>query len=945
MTDFHIFVRFRSVVCVLILIVCSSLAIDMSKFKKCEDSSFCKRNQAIPLGQSPYSVVPGSIKFSDSAIDVQIINSKTNVVLSLQVIVLQHNTVRFKINEINPIHPRYEVQDVLVKQPSHSSYEKVKETDDQVHVKFNNNGLIITMRPLRLDFLIDNQIAVSVNSKGLMNFEHYQARKASSEKKDEEPEKSSEEDENNEEEPKDEEENAEEDSKEDEPKEEEEQSWEESFHEHKDSRPKGPSSVGLDISFLGFDNVYGIPEHADSLALKSTMGKEPYRLFNLDVFEYDLNNGMALYGSIPYMLAHSVNKTVGVFWLNAAETWIDISTEDAKKNMLDSLMSYFSAEENSQQIDTHWMSESGIIDVFVMLGPKPHDVFQQYAALTGPATLPPMFAIAYHQCRWNYNDQDDVISVDANFDKHDIPYDVLWLDIEHTDGKRYMTWDTHKFPNPEEMQNKLAAKGRRMVTIVDPHIKRDDDYHIHREASSKGYYVKNKDGGDYEGWCWPGSSSWIDFFNPEVRDWWASKFALDQYKGSTPTLSVWNDMNEMSVFNGPEITMHKDAVHYGGWENRDVHNLYGFYNQMSTYNGLKRRSSDKERPFVLSRAFFAGTQRYGAIWTGDNIAEWSHLKMSLPMMLTLGVTGMQFSGADVGGFFQNPDGELLVRWYQTGAYLPFFRAHAHLDTKRREPWLFEDKYKNLMREAIRHRYALLPFWYTLFHEASQSGSPVVAPLWVEYPEDKTTFTMEDQYLLGRDLLIKPVTTQGQATLDVYLPDKDQLWYDLPGNKFHLGGQTIHVATPLNMIPVFQRGGSIIPRKERIRRCSSLMTDDPYTLAVALNKKGEAEGKLYMDDGISFDYQKGKYEYREITFKRGKLESKTLDPSAHYETKSWLERIVILGMSQNPSQIVVTDKDGSKKRQLEHEHDPASYRLTIKKPAVNMAEDWNIVLYA
>ncbi|CAB4000528.1 Neutral alpha-glucosidase AB, partial [Paramuricea clavata] len=902
------------------------------------------RNRAIALGQSPYSVVPGSIKFSDSAIDVQILNNKTNVVLSLQVIILKHNTVRFKINEINPIHPRYEVQDVLVSEPTHSSYEKVSENDNQIHVKFNDNGLIITMKPLRLDFLVGNQIAVSVNSKGLMNFEHYQAKKASSEKKTEDPEPTIAEDENSEEEPKDEEEKADEYSKEEdeeEPKPAEDESWEESFHEHKDSRPKGPSSVGLDISFLGFDNVYGIPEHAESLALKSTMGKEPYRLFNLDVFEYDLNNGMALYGSIPYMLAHSVNKTVGVFWLNAAETWIDISTEDAKKNVLGSLMSYFSAEDNSQQIDTHWMSESGIIDVFVMLGPKPHDVFQQYAALTGPATLPPMFAIAYHQCRWNYNDQDDVITVDANFDKHDIPYDVLWLDIEHTNGKRYMTWDSAKFPNPEEMQNKLADKGRRMVTIVDPHIKRDDDYHIHREASSKGYYVKNKDGADYNGWCWPGESSWIDFFNPEVRDWWASKFALDQYKGSTPTLSVWNDMNEMSVFNGPEITMHKDAMHYGGWENRDVHNLYGFYNQMSTYNGLKRRSSDKERPFVLSRAFFAGTQRYGAIWTGDNIAEWSHLKMSLPMILTLGITGLQFSGADVGGFFNNPDAELLVRWYQTGAYLPFFRAHAHLDTKRREPWLFEDKYKNLMREAIRHRYALLPFWYTLFHEASKSGSPIVT---INILFATTLLTDTLWPLNGRDLLVKPVTTQGQATLDVYLPGKDELWYDLSGTKFHLGGQTIHVATPLNMIPVFQRGGSIVPRKERIRRCSSLMTEDPYTLVVALHKKGEAEGKLYLDDGISFDYQKGKYAYREITFKQGKLESKSLDSSSHYETKSWLERIVILGMSQNPSQIVVTDKDG-KTRKLDYQHDAGAYRLTIKKPAVNMAEDWSIVLYA
>jgi alpha 1,3-glucosidase len=162
----------------------------------------------------------------------------------------------------------------------------------------------------------------------------------------------------------------------------------------------------------------------------------------------------------------------------------------------------------------------------------------------------------------------------------------------------------------------------------------------------------------------------------KVREWWAGKFALDQYKGSTKDLYIWNDMNEPSVFNGPEVTMQKDLIHHGGVEHREVHNAFGMSYHAATADGIKRRNN--ERPFVLSRAFFAGTQRVGPIWTGDNKADWDHLRVSIPMVLTLGLTGLTFSGADVGGFFENPDAELMTRWYQLGIYYPFFRGHAHL---------------------------------------------------------------------------------------------------------------------------------------------------------------------------------------------------------------------------------------------------------------------------
>lgn len=381
--------------------------------------------------------------------------------------------------------------------------------------------------------------------------------------------------------------------------------WEESFGSHRDTKPSGPMSVGADVSFPSAVHVYGIPEHASSFALKNTRGngqgtyKEPYRLYNLDVFEYELDSPMALYGSIPFMIGHGPQGTAALFWNNPSETFVDIESSSSTEG------GQATSDESQDPINSCWLSESGVIDLFLLPGSTPGRVFRQYGAITGTQGLPPLFALGYHQCRWNYRDEADVFSVDAKFEEHDFPYDVLvscciclseskichytrviviffqWLDIEHTDGKRYFTWDKKLFPNPEEMQNRLASRGRKMVTIIDPHIKRDDNYAVHSEATKKGHYVRDKSGKkDFEGWCWPGSSSYLDFTeyvirveldvmipfvmclslcicSPNVREWWASRFSFENYKGSTRNLFTWIDMNEPSVFNGPEVTMNK----------------------------------------------------------------------------------------------------------------------------------------------------------------------------------------------------------------------------------------------------------------------------------------------------------------------------------------------------------------------------------------------------
>lgn len=402
---------------------------------------------------------------------------------------------------------------------------------------------------------------------------------------------------------------------------------------------------------------------------------EPYRLYNLDVFEYEHESPFGLYGSVPFMLSLNEDRSAGFFWLNAAEMWVDV---------------HKSSSEAQSEVVSQWIAEAGVLDAFFFSGPNPKSIIDKYTRVTGRAALPPFFATAYHQCRWNYKDEADVAFVDSQFDLHDLPYDVLWLDIEHTQEKKYMTWDASLFPTPQRMQEDLGSRGRHSVAIIDPHVKRDAAYSLHLEATQKKYYVKDKDGGDFDGWCWPGSSSYLDVLSPEIRNWWASKFSYSSYQGSTPWLHVWNDMNEPSVFNGPEVTMPKDCQHFGGAEHREVHNVYGYLYHLATKEGLLQRESEgkRKRPFVLSRALYAGTQKVGAIWTGDNTANWDHLRVSVPMLLSLGLSGISFAGADVGGFFGDPNAELMVRWFQLGAFYPFFRGHAHLDTKRREPYLF-----------------------------------------------------------------------------------------------------------------------------------------------------------------------------------------------------------------------------------------------------------------
>ena len=949
------------------------MSVKKENFKTCDQSGFCKRNRAYADTasttsnfQSPYKLDSTSVKLEKGVLTATVLKSLSpseNVRLPLTVSFLESGVARVTMDEekrqkgeIELRHgskarkERYNEAEkwAIVGGTKVSNGAAVREADDSAtRVAYGPESkfeAVITHSPFGLEFKRDGETQIKFNDRGFLNMEHWRP-------KVDKP-KPAEGEENKE------------------PAGEDESTWwEESFGGNTDSKPRGPESVALDISFPGYSHVFGAAEHTGPLSLKETRGgdgkyDDPYRLHNSDVFEYEMDSPMTLYGSIPFMQAQKKDSTVGVFWLNAAETWIDITKSSSSANPL-------SLGVGSQTTTTsHWISESGLLDVFVFLGPKPQDVIGAYGELTGYSQLPQQFAIAYHQCRWNYVTDEDVKDVDRKFDKHNIPYDVIWLDIEYTDEKKYFTWDPLTFPNPLDMQKQLDDHERKLVYIIDPHIKNTGNYPVIDEMKSKDLAVHNKDDSIYEGWCWPGSSHWVDAFNPKAKEWWKTLFKYASFKGTAKNSWLWNDMNEPSVFNGPETTMPKDNLHYGGWEHRDIHNVNGLTFVNATYDALLARDKEEEkhnvRPFILTRSFYAGSQRMGAMWTGDNQAVWSHLEASIPMVLSMNIAGFPFAGADVGGFFGNPSSELLTRWYQVGTFYPFFRGHAHIDTRRREPYLLDDPYKKIITQALRLRYSLLPAWYTAFHEASTTGAPILRPNYYVHPGDEKGFAIDDQFYLGSTgLLAKPVTAEGATSTEVYFADNEK-YYDYFDFWTYQGPGKHAVSAPLDTIPLFMQGGNIIPRRDRPRRSSGLMRYDPFTLVVAVGKDGDAQGTLYLDDGESFDFQQGAFIHRRFSFdgKAGSLASEDLADAGAASSKAAkeylksmenvrVERVVVVGAPaswEGKTEVVVSEEIGGKaksegvrKAALEWhaaEGGKAAWAV-VRNPAVRIGAGWKL----
>lgn len=486
--------------------------------------------------------------------------------------------------------------------------------------------------------------------------------------------------------------------------------------------------------------------------------------------------------------------------------------------------------------------EGGQYTEYIFAGPDMAGILEAYTWLTGRMPLPPLWSLGFHQSRWHPYSQDLVEALADRHVEHGIPCDALWLDIEYMDGYRVFTWDPERFPEPGAMLAALAGKGFRVITIIDPGVKFEPGYRVFDEALERDVLCRTEGGDVYIGQVWPGRTAFPDFVTEEARSWWGQLNAAHVRSG---VAGIWNDMNEPATGAIPPERMRFDR---GRASHERFHNQYGLLMAMGTTAGLTEAMPDR-RTFVLSRAGFSGIQRYAANWMGDNLSRWDHLWLSIPMAMGFGVSGQPFVGADVGGFFGHSNAELSVRWIQYGALTPFCRNHSAIGNIDQYAWAWGEAVLDLVRDAIGLRYRLLPYVYAAFVEASETGAPVQRPLVFDHQRDAAVRDVDDEYLFGRDLLVAPVTQAGQTARQVYLPAGD--WYDWHTGELIEGASYVLSVTPMDRIPIYARGGAVIPMWPEAPR--STMNHHPRVVelhAFVPGRDGVHESMLQEDDGLT-----------------------------------------------------------------------------------------------
>ena len=499
----------------------------------------------------------------------------------------------------------------------------------------------------------------------------------------------------------------------------------------------------------------------------------------------------SLYVSVPFFIGFDGNQAYGVFLDSPGKCTFDMG--------------------KTSPCDYMFATTGEKLDYYFFAGPDIKGVVAQYAELTGTMELPPLWALGYHQSRYSYCPQEDVEETARNLREHDIPCDAIYLDIHYMDGYRVFTFDQETFPDPSGLIARLKGMGFKVVTIVDTGVKIDPKYKVYKEGLKQDCFVKRPDGRLFEAEVWPGRVVFPDFLRKNVRTWWANNHKKLFDAG---VRGIWNDMNEPSCFDTESGTMDLDAVHgEPGMEipHAAFHNAYANFMNEATYEAF-RTLLPETRPFIISRAGYSGIQRLACVWTGDNASWWEHLLMSVPMCLNMGLSGIPFVGADVGGFQFDTDPELLTRWTQLGVFVPFFRNHSAVDTCRQEPYSLDEPHKSICRDFIKLRYRLIPYIYTLMRQAATSGTPIMRPLVFEFPEDPKTHGIFDQFMLGSGIMVAPVYQPEAKCRAVYLPEGE--WFHLYTGKVITGNRYILAETPLDRIPVFFREGAIIPLGRR-----------------------------------------------------------------------------------------------------------------------------------
>jgi alpha-glucosidase len=511
--------------------------------------------------------------------------------------------------------------------------------------------------------------------------------------------------------------------------------------------------------------------------------------------------------------------------------------------------------------------------VYVMGPASLPAIVSAFTTLTGRAELPPRWSLGHQQCRWSYPTERRLLEVAREFRKRRIPCDTVVADIDYMDDYRVFTVSRERFPHFERMTAKLARQGFRVVTILDPAVKQSRRDATYRSGMKANAFCRTAAGKPYVGTVWAGASHLPDFLREDVRAWWGEQLRFFDDVG---VAGIWNDMNEPALFNakipfdtGRDELPPDDQQLFlqespeGKVGHFEVRNLYGSQMARAAYEALLEHRP-QERPFVLSRSAYAGHQRFGAVWLGDNHSWFEHLRLSIPMLVSMGLSGVPFCGVDVGGFAHDADGELLARWYQLAIFYPFLRNHCALGRRPHEPWALGPVTERHVKRLIEVRYQLLPYIEGLFHEHRASGAPLMRPLSWHAPGDPAAREIDDQFFLGADLLVAPIVHRGQTRRAVYLPRGK--WHPFDGGEPLVGGRHHELELDFATVPAFVRDGAILPLADPVQHTGELDTAD-----LTFRCYGRRAAAIYReDDGQSLGYQLGECDEWELTWSRGRL---------------------------------------------------------------------------
>lgn len=558
--------------------------------------------------------------------------------------------------------------------------------------------------------------------------------------------------------------------------------------------------------------------------------------WNTDAYGY-ATGADPIYSSVPFYIGIHHDVNYGIFLDNTFQTDFNFGASNDR----------FSA----------FGARNGEMNYYFIYHTNMADIIGSYTWLTGRMKMPPLWSLGYQQNRYSYYPDTEVIRIAQTLREKKIPADGITLDIHYMDRYQLFTWDKERFPDPKKMTARLKELGFETTVIVDPGIKIEPGAAAFERGLKEDVYVKYSDGKNYAGQVWPGWCYFTDYTSEKGRAFWRREVKFFSDNG---VKGIWNDMNEIATW-GQKMTANiifdfegRKASHL------EAHNVYGSLMARSSYEGAK--AATNERPFILTRAGYAGMQRFTAIWTGDNRSEDDHMMLGVRLLNSLGLSGVPFTGMDVGGFIGTPTPQLYARWIQMGAFTPYFRNHSALNTKAAEPWSFGEEVTDIARNYIGLRYKLLPYLYSTFYEATQNGMPVVRSLAIENSFDHNVYNpaFQNQFQLGKSLLIVPVESNKDLA-KLYLPAGN--WYNFYSDEKETGGKVKLLELSFHKLPVYVRESSIIPMQGLVQ---STTIAPPDTLFLHVYKGAVNNSYVYYeDDGKSFENEKGMFFKRTINY--------------------------------------------------------------------------------